>query len=239
VNIAYRTVLLKLSGEALAPEGGSGLDPAACGRIAAQIAKLVRAGVRFGIVLGGGNILRGAAASATGLDRTVADSMGMLATAINSLLMEQCLAAQDVPAVTMCANALDKVAQLYEPRRAREYLEQGRVVLVAGGTGNPYFTTDTAAALRCAELGADVLLKATKVDGVYDSDPLTNPKAVRFDRISYTEALSRNLRVMDATAFSFCMELSIPIVVFKLAQEGNLERCIAGEPVGSLVSRGV
>ncbi len=234
---AYRKVLLKLSGEALAGAGSDTIDPGTCTWIAQEIAELHRDGVRFGIVVGGGNIFRGAALCAGGMDRTAADAVGMLATVINALVLRGYLEAAGVPTTVMSANAIDRVAEGFTAESGRRCLEQRQALIVAGGTGNPFFTTDTAAALRCAELGAEALLKATKVDGVYDSDPVSNPAAQRLPRVSYEDALARDLRVMDATAFSFCREQSIPIVVFKL-QPGNLRRCIAGEPVGSIVTEG-
>ncbi|MBD3240915.1 MAG: UMP kinase [Chitinivibrionales bacterium] len=235
--MSYRRVLLKLSGEALAGEGTTTIDPAVCAALAAEIAELHAAGVQFGIVIGGGNISRGATLAMDGMERTSADAVGMLATVINCLMMQAFLEQAGVPAVTMSAYAIPKATEAFTAREALRHLADGRVVLAAGGTGNPYFTTDTAAALRCAEMRADALLKATKVDGVYDSDPLTNPNAVKLERIGYDEALARNLRVMDRTAFSFCMEQNIPIVVFKLAR-GNLRKCIEGERIGSIVTGG-
>jgi uridylate kinase len=234
---AYRRVLLKLSGEALAGAGSDTVDPDTCTWIAEEIAGLHREGVQFGIVIGGGNILRGAALSAGGMDRTSADAAGMLATVINALLLRGFLERAGVRTTVMCANAIEKVAPGFTGESGRRCLDAGETLIIAGGTGNPFFTTDTAAALRCAELKADALLKATKVDGVYDSDPAKNPKAVRFERLSYRDALERNLRVMDSTAFSFCREQSIPIVVFRL-QRGNIRRCIAGEAIGSTVTEG-
>jgi uridylate kinase len=234
----YHRVLLKLSGEALAGSRGQGIDAALCAQVAAEIKEVHDAGVQFGIVIGGGNIFRGVSTAANGMSRTSADAIGMLATVINSLAMKEYLIAAGVPAAVMCANAIDKVAEPFTAERAVAQLQAGRVVIIAGGTGNPFFTTDTAAALRCAEIGAEVILKATKVDGVYDSDPEKNPGAKRFDRITHQEALQRNLRVMDATAFSFCMENSLPIIVFKLLQQGNLRKCIEGKPVGTIVTKG-
>lgn len=237
--LKYRRVLLKLSGEALAGQRGYGLDSTASNLITAEIQEAHRLGVQLGIVIGGGNIFRGVSQAAQGMSRVAADAMGMLATVINGLALREFLREKQVPAVVTSAHAVPKAAELFVAEQAREHLEQGRVVIVAGGTGNPYFTTDTAAALRCAELDAEAVLKATKVDGVYDSDPVENPKATKFDTITHQEALRRNLRVMDATAFSFCMEHSIPIIVFKLLQKGNLRKCLEGAPVGSTVSKGV
>jgi uridylate kinase len=236
-GITYRRIVLKLSGEALAGErrGLSPLDPALCGKAAREIAAVRARGVRTGIVIGGGNILRGA--SAAGIPRVTADAMGMLATVINSLALACFLEKAGCPAKVLTAVRIDRAGEYYTPEKALEHLAEGRVVIIAGGTGNPYFTTDTAAALRCAELGAHVLLKATKVDGVYDCDPAENPRAKRFDRITHAEALARDLRVMDATAFSFCRENGIPVIVFKLAN-GNLIKCIEGKKVGTLVTTG-
>jgi uridylate kinase len=232
----YRRILLKLSGEALAESSGHGLDPSVSTTICRDIRELVRGGVQIAVVVGGGNIFRGGSPSAASMNRSVADAIGMLATVINSLALGEYLAREQVAAQVMSANRIDKVAELYTAARAVQYLEQGRVVIVAGGTGNPYFTTDTAAALRCAEIGAEVLLKATKVEGVYDSDPVGNPAAVKFDSITHEEALARGLKVMDATAFSFCMVNRIPIIVFKLEQ-GSLRKCVEGVPVGTIVAK--
>jgi uridylate kinase len=237
MGAAYRRVLLKLSGEALSGSADSVVDPSMCQWIAAEIAELHREGVQFGIVIGGGNIFRGAALCADGIDRTEGDSIGMLATVINGLLMRGYLEAAGVPAVVMSANTIDKVTQPFTAHEARRLLSQGTAVIAAGGTGNPFFTTDTAASLRCAEMQCDALLKATKVDGIYTADPVTNPSAVRLENLTYEQALSQNLRIMDATAFSFCREQRIPIVVFRLSK-GNLRRCVAGESVGSIVTGG-
>jgi uridylate kinase len=234
----YKRILLKLSGEALAGEKGYGIDPAICKQIAAELKEVRDAGVQAGIVIGGGNIFRGVSSVAQGMDRAAADTMGMLATLINSIAFREYLEAAGVPAVVMTANAVEKAAETFTAQAAVHHLNAGRAVIIAGGTGNPYFTTDTAAALRCAEIGADVLCKATKVDGVYDSDPVKNPKAIKFDTISYQDALKLDLKIMDATAFSFCMEHHIPIIVFKLLQPGNLRRCVEGKPLGSIVTKG-
>jgi len=237
VKRAYRRVLLKLSGEALGGRAGEVVDAGTCGWLATEIGALHRHGVQFAVVIGGGNLYRGARNSDAALDRTTADTVGMLATVMNSLLFQSHLEAAGVPAVTMSANAIEKATETYSPRAGRRHLESGRVVLVAGGTGNPFFTTDTAAALRCAELQGEVLLKATKVDGVYDRDPAVHRRAAKLARLTYADALERRLRVMDATAFSFCMEYAIPIVVFKLAR-GNLRQCIEGRPIGSIITGG-
>jgi uridylate kinase len=233
----YRRILLKLSGEALAGEQGYGIDPAVLERIAEEVRTVLAHGVGIAIVIGGGNIFRGLQASASGMDRASADYMGMLATVINGLALQNTL--EKAGLMTRCQSAIDMpaVAEPYIRRRAIRHLEKGRIVIFAAGTGNPFFTTDTAAALRAVEIGAEVILKATKVDGVYSADPLQDPSAVRFDHLSYIEVLNRGLRVMDTTAISLCMENKLPIVVFNLNRPGNLHRVVMGEiGVGSLVS---
>ena len=230
----YKRVLLKLSGEALAGKQGFGIDDAVISKIAGEVAAIAKDGVQTAIVIGGGNFIRGAAAS--GVSRTAGDAMGMLATVINSIAFGERLKSCGVDAQVLTAVRLDRAGEYYTPERAAAALESGAVALIGGGTGNPFFTTDTAAALRCAEIGAEAMLKATKVDGVYDSDPMKNPNAKRFDTLTHAEALSKKLKVMDATAFSFCMEQGIPIVVFKLLEEGNLAKCLTGEPVGTTVT---
>lgn len=237
-KLRYRRILLKLSGEALAGtrEKDRTLDPAVCAKIAREIADVRSKGVEIGIVIGGGNILRGA--SAQGMPRVTADTMGMLATVINSLALASFLEQEGCSARVLTAVSTPGAGEYFTPEKAREYLAKGKIVIIAGGTGNPFFTTDTAAALRCAEIGAEVLLKATKVDGIYDSDPVKKPWARKFDRLTHAEALSRKLKVMDATAFSFCMENNIPVIVFKLAGNGNLRKCIEGKKVGTLVTTG-
>ena len=232
----YRRILLKLSGEALAGKAGAGLDVAVCTFIAAEIAAVRSRGVEIGIVIGGGNFLRGA--SVKDVPRVNADAMGMLATAINSLSLQSYLVRAGCPCRVLTARRMDGVGECFSAGLARECLGSGEIVIIAGGTGNPYFTTDTAAALRCAEIGAEALLKATKVDGVYDRDPLKYPGAKKFDRLSHAEALQRRLGVMDATAFSFCQENNIPIIVFKLSGKGNLQKCIEGRATGSLITAG-
>ncbi|HOG17736.1 MAG: Uridylate kinase [Syntrophaceae bacterium PtaU1.Bin231] len=231
----YRRVLLKLSGEALMGRRASGIDPDIAAGVSAQIAEVAKLGVQLGVVVGGGNIFRGIEAGAQGIDRTVADHMGMLATVINSLALQSALERDGVVTRVMTAIEMREVAEPYIHRRAVRHLEKGRVVIFAGGTGNPYFTTDTAATLRAAEIKAEVLLKATKVDGVFDQDPVRNPKAVRFRHIAYTDVLTRNLKVMDATAISLCRDNAIPIVVFNLQVPGNIRRVICGQPVGTRV----
>ncbi len=236
MSFVYKRILLKLSGEVLAGSKGFGIDPEVTHQIACEVAEVAQAGVQVGIVIGGGNFIRGA--TAKGVSRVAGDAMGMLATVINSIAFGEQLISCGIDARVLSAVHLDRAGEFYTPEQAVRHLEKGRVILLGGGTGNPFFTTDTAAALRCAEIGGDVIFKATKVDGVYDSDPFKNPQAKRFDEISHAEALSRNLKVMDATAFSFCMDQQIPIVVFKLMEKGNLRKCLEGEPVGSLVKTG-
>jgi len=230
----YKRVLLKLSGEALAGKQGFGIDGGVISKIAAEVAEVVKGGVQTAIVIGGGNFIRGAAAE--GVSRVAGDAMGMLATVINSIAFSESLKSHGANAQVFTAVRLDRTGEYYTPERAVAALESGAVALIGGGTGSPFFTTDTAAALRCAEIGADVILKATKVDGVYDSDPMKNPNAKRFETITHADALSGKLKVMDATAFSFCMEQEIPIIVFKLLEDGNLAKCLRGEPVGTTVT---
>lgn len=231
---AYRRVLIKLSGEALSPEG-IGISANIIKEMASEIAEVHREGVEIAIVIGGGNIFRGVRASAEGMDRAQADYMGMLATIINSLALQDAIEKEGVPSRVMSALEIHHVAEPYIRRRAIRHMEKGRVVIFAAGTGNPYFTTDTAAALRAAEIKADVILKATRVDGVYDKDPKQFPDATKFDQLSYMEVLSRQLKVMDATAVSLCMDNAIPLVVFDVTCRGNLKRVIYGERVGTLV----
>jgi uridylate kinase len=233
----YKRILLKLSGEVFAGSKGFGFDPEVVDRIAAELREIHDAGVQIGVVIGGGNIFRGGAAE--NLDRTVADNIGMLATIINSLYFKASLDKIGVTSRVMSAVPFPKAAEYFTAETARRLCGEGNIVIIAGGTGNPYFTTDSAAALRCAEIKADVLLKATKVDGVYDSDPVKNPGAVKFQSISHADALAKNLRVMDATALSLCMENNIPIIVFKLLEAGSLRRCVEGALVGTIVKKGV
>ncbi len=232
---AYRRVLLKLSGEALMGDQGFGIDPQVTDQIAREVSDVQALGVQTGIVIGGGNIFRGLAASARGMDRSTADYMGMLATVINALALQDALERQGV--VTRLATAIEMraVAEPFIRRRAIRHLEKGRVVVFAAGTGNPYFTTDTAAALRAMEIKAEVILKGTKVDGIYTADPVVDPTAQRLDRLSYLQVLDQGLKVMDATAISLCMDNRLPIVVFSLRTPGNLRRVVLGEPVGSIV----
>jgi uridylate kinase len=230
--------LLKVSGEALLGDRPYGVDPAFCSFIAAQVAKVQALGVEVAIVVGGGNIFRGMAAAAKGMDRATGDYIGMLATAMNALALQDAIEKAGVPTRVMSAIAMNEVAEPYIRRRAQRHLEKGRVVIFAAGTGNPYFTTDTAAALRAVEIGAEVILKATKVDGVYDSDPLTDPSAVRHDHLTYADVLSGRLQVLDATAVSLCMENDLPIIVFDLNQPDNIRRVASGEPVGTRIDGG-
>jgi uridylate kinase len=232
----YGRVLLKLSGEALMGEQQFGIDPAVTTQIAKDIAEIQGLGVQVAVVIGGGNLFRGLAASAKGMDRATADYMGMLATVINGLAMQDAL--EHVGINTRVASAIEMraVAEPFIRRRAVRHLEKGRVVVFAAGTGNPYFTTDTAAALRAMEMKADVILKGTKVDGIYTADPMLNPAATKYDNISYLKVLAEGLKVMDATAISLCMDNKLPIVVFNLRTPGNLRRVIMGEPVGTTVT---
>ena len=232
---AYRRVLLKLSGEALMGEQPFGIDPAVTTQIAKEVAEIQQLGVETAVVIGGGNLFRGLAASAKGMDRATADYMGMLATVINALALQDALEHQGV--LTRVASAIEMraVAEPFIRRRAVRHLEKGRVVVFAAGTGNPYFTTDTAAALRAMEMKADVILKGTKVDGIYTADPMLDKTATKYDDISYLTVLERQLKVMDATAISLCMDNKLPIVVFDLRTPGNVRRVIMGEPVGTTV----
>jgi uridylate kinase len=232
---SYRRILLKLSGEALMGDQSYGIDPAVATRIAQDILDIQALGVQTAIVIGGGNIFRGLAASARGMDRSTADYMGMLATVMNALAMQDALEHQGVPTRVLTAIEMRAVAEPFIRRRAIRHLEKGRVVVFAAGTGNPYFTTDTAAALRAMEIKAEVILKATKVDGIYSADPVNNPDAVRYDRISYLQVLQERLEVMDATAISLCMDNKLPIVVFNLKVPGNIRRVVMGDEVGTTV----
>jgi uridylate kinase len=232
----YTRVLLKLSGEALMGESQYGIDPDVATRIAAEVADIQSAGVQTAIVIGGGNIFRGVAASAKGMDRSTADYMGMLATVMNAMALQDALEQQGVATRVLSAIEMRAVAEPFIRRRAIRHLEKGRVVVFAAGTGNPYFTTDTAAALRAMEVKAEVILKATKVDGIYTADPVKHPTATRYERISYLQVLQDRLQVMDATAISLCMDNKLPIVVFNLRTPGNVRRVVAGEPVGTTVS---
>jgi len=235
-GLRYQRILLKLSGEALLGDRQYGVDPAFCAFIAGQVAEVHRLGVQVGIVVGGGNIFRGLAAAATGMDRATGDYIGMLATVMNGLALQDALERAGVQTRVMTAIAMHEVAEPYIRRRAVRHLEKGRVTLFVAGTGNPYFTTDTAAALRAVEINAEVLLKATRVDGVYDADPLTHPDAHRYSRLEYSDLLRDQLKVLDSTAVSLCMENDLPIVVFNLNRPDNIKRVALGEPVGTLIA---
>jgi uridylate kinase len=231
----YRRVLLKLSGEALMGEQAFGIDPAVTTQIAKEVFEVQQLGVQTAVVIGGGNLFRGLAASARGMDRATADYMGMLATVINALALQDALEHNGVPTRVASAIEMRAVAEPFIRRRAVRHLEKGRVVIFAAGTGNPYFTTDTAAALRAMEMKADVILKGTKVDGIYTADPMIDKSATKFTEISYLKVLEQGLKVMDATAISLCMDNKLPIVVFNLRTAGNVRRVIMGEEVGTTV----
>ncbi len=231
----YDRVLLKLSGEALAGDQGYGIDPKVVDRLSEEIAEIVRDGVQLAVVVGGGNIFRGLAGSAEGMDRAQADYIGMLATVMNALALQDSFERHGVFSRVQSAINMQEVSEPYIRRRAARPLEKGRVVILAAGTGNPYFTTDTTAALRACELDVDCLMKATKVDGVYDSDPAENPDAKRFDRITYMDVLNRGLNVMDATATSLCMDNDVPMIVFDLTKPGNIQAALKGADVGTVV----
>jgi uridylate kinase len=232
----YRRILLKLSGEALGGEGGMGIRPEAVQDMAEQIREVRDLGVQIVVVVGGGNIFRGLPGSERGIERATGDYMGMLATVINALALQDALEKLGVATRVQSAITMAQIAEAFIRRRAVRHLEKGRVVIFGGGTGNPYFSTDTAAALRANEIGAEVILKATKVDGIYDSDPKKNPKAKRYAEITYSEALLKQLKVMDSTAFSLCMDNKMPIIVFELFRPHNLKRVVMGEKVGTLVT---
>jgi uridylate kinase len=231
----YRRVLLKISGEALMGQRPYGVDPDVCRFIASQLREVHGLGVELAVVVGGGNIFRGLAASAKGMERATGDYIGMLATVMNALALQDALEKAGVPTRVMSAIAMNEVAEPYIRRRAQRHLEKGRLIILAAGTGNPYFTTDTAAALRAVEIGAEVLLKGTKVDGVYDSDPMTNPDAVRHEHLSYGQVLNDRLAVLDATAVSLCMDNDLPIVVFDMNASGQIRAAALGEGVGTLI----
>lgn len=231
----YRRVLLKLSGEALMGNLGYGIDPITVQEIAAEVAEIVASNVQVAIVVGGGNIFRGLKASAAGMDRATADYIGMIATVMNALTLQDALEGAGVQTRVQTAIAMQEVAEPYIRRRAIRHLEKGRVVIFGAGSGNPFFTTDTTAALRAAEIDAEVIFKATKVDGVYDSDPHLNPGARRYQSISYSQVLVQDLRVMDSTAIALCKENNIPILVFDLSVRGNIRRAVMGETIGTLV----
>ncbi|HRO66454.1 MAG TPA: UMP kinase [Pseudobdellovibrionaceae bacterium] len=231
----YQRILLKLSGEALAGKQGTGINTAVIQQIARDVAEVHRTGIQIGLVIGGGNIFRGVAASAEGMDRASSDYMGMLATMINSLALQDALEKENVPTRVQSAIAMAEIAEPYIRRKAIRHLEKGRIVIFGAGTGNPYFTTDTAASLRAMEINAQVLMKATKVDGIYDKDPVKHADAVKYDKISYIDVLNKGLQVMDSTAISLCMDNRLPILTFDLTKEGNIMKVVKGEQVGTLV----
>ena len=231
----YKRVLLKLSGEALMGDRPSGIDPDVVNLIAGEIGEVVALGVQLGVVVGGGNIFRGSEAKVGGIDRTTADYMGMLGTVINSLALQSALEHCSVETRVQSAIEMKEIAEPFIQRRAIRHLEKGRVVIFAGGTGNPYFTTDTAASLRAMEIKAELIMKATRVDGIYDKDPVQYSDALMFERISYTAMLTKSLKVMDAAAISLCRDHNLPVVVFNLQKPGNIKRVICGQPVGTIV----
>jgi len=232
----YSRVLLKLSGDFMCGESGFGVDPATVDQVSAQIKLAFDVGVQLGIAIGGGNIWRGGDALARGMDRATADYMGMLGTVINGMALQDSLERMGIVTRVQTAIEMRQVAEPYIRRRAIRHLEKGRIVIFAAGTGNPYVTTDTGAALRAMEIGAEILLKATKVDGIYADDPLTNPNARRFERLSYIEALNMGVKVIDSTALSLCMDNGLPLMVFKLSPPDSLARAVMGEPIGTIVS---
>jgi uridylate kinase len=231
----YSRILLKLSGEALLGKQSSGVDPEVANFIADEIKSLIDLQVQICIVVGGGNIFRGVEASSKGMDRTSADYMGMLATVINSLALQSALEMRGIPTRVQSSIEMHEIAEPFIQRRAIRHLEKGRIVIFAGGTGNPYFTTDTAASLRAMEVNAEVLMKATKVDGVYDCDPVLNKNAVMYNKISYIDILTKNIKVMDATAITLCRDNNLPMVVFNMQKKGNIRRAICGEKIGTYV----
>ena len=237
-SASYQRVLLKLGGEALAGKRGYGIDDVVLARIAGEIQEIHALGCEIALVLGGGNILRGVDASARGIARATGDYMGMLATVINSLAMQEALEKVEVPTRVMSALTVSQVAEPYIRRRATRHLEKGRVVIFASGTGNPYFTTDTAASLRAMEIGAQAIFKATKVDGIYSADPMKDAAAERYRNLTYLEVLQQNLKVMDSTAISLCMDNHLPIIVFSMLEPGNIQRVVRGEPIGTVVNGG-
>lgn len=236
-SLKYKRILIKVSGEALAGESKFGIDPSVVGFVSEEIKSVVDMGIEVAIVIGGGNIFRGfsSASKGLGIERSQGDYMGMLATVINALALQSSLEENGVNSRVQTAITMQQVAEPYIRRRAIRHLEKKRVVIFAGGTGNPYFTTDTAASLRAMEIHADVILKATRIDGVYSDDPLVNKEAVKFNSLSYIDVLNRNLKVMDSTSISMCMDNSLPIIVFNLLVEGNLFRVVNGEPIGTII----
>lgn len=237
--IKYRRILLKLSGEALAGKQGYGIDPEVINGIASEIKEVISLGVEVAVVIGGGNIFRGLAASSKGMDRASADYMGMLATVMNSLAMQDALEKQDVVTRVQSAIEMQQIAEPYIRRRAVRHLEKGRVVIFSAGTGNPYFTTDTAASLRAMEINAEVILKATKVDGVYSADPKKDKNAVKLPMLTYLEVLQKGLLIMDATATSLCMDNDLPMIIFDMTHRGNIKKVVLGEEIGTIVKGGV
>ncbi len=235
-TVPYRRILLKLSGEALAGNGGQGIDAKVIARMAEEIATVSRGGVQIGLVIGGGNFFRGAVASDLGMDRVPADHMGMLATMINGLAMQQAIEKVGVPVRLMSAIRMNEVCEPFIQRRANRHLDKGRVVIIGGGTGNPYFSTDTAAVLRALEIEADAIIKGTKVDGVYSADPVKDSSAQMYSHLSYSEVVARKLEVMDFTAVTLCMENDLPLRVFNMNKEGNLQRLLQGEDIGTTIS---
>ena len=234
----YHRVLLKISGEALAGAGGYGIDQQVLVGFAAQLRDVHAAGCELALVIGGGNIFRGTTGGALGIDRATGDYMGMLATVINALALQDALEKLSVPTRVLSAIEMQEIAEPYIRRRATRHLEKGRVVIFAAGTGNPFFTTDTAASLRAMEIGAEVIFKGTRVDGVYDADPEKHPEATRFDELTYIDVLNRNLQVMDSTAISLCMDNGLPILVFNMLEQGNIMRAVSGVRIGTLVHGG-
>jgi uridylate kinase len=236
-GLKYRRILLKLSGEALMGKADYGIDPEVLGRLAREIIEAQQGGAEVGLVIGGGNIFRGEGLAASGMDRVTGDHMGMLATVINALAMQDALEKLGAKVRVMSALKINEVCEDFIRRRAIRHLEKGRIVIFAAGTGNPFFTTDSAAALRAVEVGAELLLKATKVDGVYDSDPKTNASAQRYETLGYEEVIARNLRVMDTAAIALCRDHGLPLRIYDMTRPGNLMRILRGEPIGTLVRR--
>jgi len=236
-KLRYQRILLKISGEILSPPQGWGIFPLALRRIGEEIIEVKKLGIELALVMGGGNIFRGSLAKGVGLDRVAADYIGMLATVINALALQDVLEQGGLITRVQSAINMERLAEPYIRRRAIRHLEKNRIVIMAAGTGNPYFTTDTAAALRAVEIGAEVILKGTKVDGVYTEDPLKNRRALKYDRLTYMEVLKKGLKVMDATAISLCMENELPIIVFNLVKKNNLKKIILGEKVGTVVEK--
>jgi uridylate kinase len=234
-KLAYKRILLKISGEALAGQLGQGINPQVIQQIAQDVAEAHKSGVEMGLVIGGGNIFRGVSASAQGMDRASSDYMGMLATVINALALQDALEKENVPTRVQSAIAMAEIAEPYIRRKAIRHLEKGRIVIFGAGTGNPYFTTDTAASLRAMEINAQIIMKATKVDGIYDKDPKKHPDAKKFDKITYMDVLNRGLEVMDSTAISLCMDHKLPILTFDLMKKGNILKATKGEAIGTLV----